>query len=206
MHNGRSMRNITIVLLLFSICFASEHERPKTNREMLFRLCDSAMSEIVSSNTLGSMPVNLDTGNDTISSYYREQFIQSLVSRNIPVFLRNDSTKTTLKLSVQESSVFFSEVFTESFLGERRTERKIQITIFASLVSNSDKRVISVYEASKNFVDTVAYSIVDQINVHAPPVSSYVKPELTFFDSIVEPAIVTIASGVAIYLFFTIRS
>ena len=201
-----SLRNIAIGLLLTSICFASEHEQPKTNREIFFRLCDSAMDEIVSSYGIVSMPVYVKTGNDTISSYFREQIIQSLASRNVAVFLRGDSTATTLELNVQESSVFYSEVFTESFFGERKTERNVGLVINVTQISNPGFKVISVHEVIKNFTDTVAYSIVDQVNAPAPPVSKYVKPELTFFDSIVEPAIVTIASGVAMYLFFTIRS
>ncbi len=200
------MQNIAVTLVLFSICFASEHEPSKNNREIFFRLCDSAMVEIVSAGINQQMPVTLQTGNDIISSYFHHRFIQGLSLRNIPTYLKTDSAMTTLELTVRESSVFYGEVFTESFFGERKTERKLTLSLNATFISNSNGKVISAVQVSKTFTDTVAYSAVEQFNEQAPPLSGYVRPALTFFDSILEPAIVTIASGVAIYLFFTIRS
>ncbi len=203
---GYVMRNIAAVLFFVSVCFAVERQPQPTNREIFFRLCDSAVTEIASNGLMQFQSVALQTGRDVISSFFHQRFIQGLVLKNIPVFVKTDSTMTTLELTVRESSVFYGEVFNESFFGERRTERKIKLSILATLISNNDGKVITVIQVSRMFVDTVAYSTIDQLNDSAPPMSGYVKPELSFFDSIIEPAIVTVASGVAIYLFFTIRS
>ena len=201
-----TMRNIAIAVIFVSLGFASQQEPPKTNREIFYRLCDSAMDTMATDALNYRSAIFLKASNDMYSSVLRLQFIQGLSERRVLLFLQPDSTTMTLELSVRESSVLYGEVFSESFLGERKSERTIVLTLFAVFVSHVDGKVIETKQISMINKDTVAFSSINELNDNSFPFSRYKVPEVSFFDSIVEPAIVTIASGVAIYLFFTIRS
>ncbi|MFA6467506.1 MAG: hypothetical protein WCW35_01315 [Bacteroidota bacterium] len=200
------MQNIVAVLIFLSLCFAGTDGSTLSDREVFIRLTDSTMSGIATEALVNGRPVFVTAGPDTISTFFLHQFIQNLAARSSDVFVRAESTVTTLELNVQESSVFYGEVFTESFFGTRKTERTIVLSVSGTLSSNADGKVIWSGRMTRIYTDTVLYADVDRLSSTTPPVSSYRKPELSFFDSIIEPAVVTIASGVAIYLFFTIRS
>lgn len=201
----RGLRYITIVVLLTSLCAAEDLNHSVSNREIFFRLCDSVSSDIVQEiNHYRSIAVT--AGSDSFSSYYLPIFGQGLSSRAIPVYVRPESAETMLTLLVRESSVSFGDVFTESFFGPRLTERRSALKVTGTLVSVTDGKVLWTKDFFRISTDVVAVSGIDQLSNGNPPMTSVVLPELSFLDSVLEPAIVTIASGVVIYLFFTIRS
>ncbi len=199
-------RLIVIIVLCGSLCPASEPAFPNSNREIIFQLCDSVAKKIVAEGILLQNSVTIRTGVDTFTSSLRSQFILGLASRNISVFQQSSPSETILEITVRGSTVLYGEVFTESFLGTRKTERNVSLNINAFVVSGSDEKVIWAKQFSESIIDTVNYSETERLNDSTLPLTNYKKAELSFFDSILEPAIVTIASGVAIYLFFTIRS
>ncbi|MFA6438638.1 MAG: hypothetical protein WCX28_04975 [Bacteriovoracaceae bacterium] len=200
-----SLRYITIVLFFSSLCTAEEHESAATHREIFFQLSDSVMFD-VSQKLKAYRSIAMVTRRDSFTSYYQPLFVHGLMSQNIPLFLNTDSTETTLELTVRESSIFHGEAFYQSFLGHRSIERRIVFTITGTLISVQEGKILWSKQFSRTFSDTVRYDQLEQLDYSVPPVTAYVRSELSFFDSIVEPVIVTIASGVAIYLFFTIRS
>lgn len=200
------LKNIFAIVALSLNLFASDKISQVSNREVLYKLCDEIVGLIVKEHELEVKSISLKMYDDSLSLFLRQQFIQSLFSRNIQVSLEPGSTETTLEIDVQESSVFYSEVFTESFLGERKTERTISMTISSLVISNTDRKILSAKTFLRSSADTVVYSTVNQSHDNSIPFSSYQAPTLSFFDVLLEPMIVTIASGVAIYLFFTIRS
>lgn len=199
-------RIIVIIVVCGSFCSASEPTTPNSNREIFFQLCDSVTNKIITEGIQHHQSINLKTGIDTFTSSLRSQFIHGLVSRNISVFQQSPSSEMTLEITVRGSSVLYGEVFTEYFLGTRKTERIVSLNINAFVISQSDGKVIWSKQFLESLIDTVNYSEMERLNDSTLPLTDYKKAELSFFDSILEPAIVTIASGVAIYLFFTIRS
>jgi hypothetical protein len=201
----RELRYITIVVFLSSLCTAAEHGRSVSSREIFFQLCDSVMSD-VSRSVDPSRSIAVTAVRDTFTEYFQPLFLQGLMRRNIPVFIKQNATKTTLELTVRESSVFYGEAFTDSFFGSRKTERKSVLTITGTLISVTDGKVVWTNEFTRMMTDTVMFAETELLDREAPPLTSYTRPEFSLFDSILEPAIITIASGVAIYLFFTIRS
>lgn len=200
-----SLRYITIGMFFLSLCTAAEQDYTISNREVFYRLSDSlisAASNDVNSNSslIVSMP------RDTFSSYFQPIFLQSFAARNIPIVQRSDSSHMSLDLSVREATVVYSEVFSESFFGSRKTRRSVTLSATGTLVSAAEGKVLWSKQYVVSFSDTVNFAETENLGSSSPPLTAYVPPELSLFDSILEPAIVTIASGVAIYLFFTIRS
>lgn len=201
-----TLRNIALCCLLYTVCSAEHRNEPLTVREVLFQLCDSTMKELSETGLRQYRSVGVRFNNDTFSTAFRQQIIAGLSLQNIPLYLNSDSTETILELTVRESSVFFGDVFTEGFLGNRKTSRTIQFSVMGSLVTGTEKKVLWTKPYAATFCDTVDYAAVKNIDHASIPLTAYTEPRLSFFDSVLEPAIITIASGVAIYLFFTIRS
>ncbi len=197
-------RNILLLFILSAICSAGE-DHTRTDKDVMLRICDSLMSSV--SDDVKSFPnISLSSWNDSAAAYLQPYLVQGLIKRNIPVFLKTDSTRATLELHVLGSSVFYGEVFTESFFGERKCERTVSMTMLGTVSTNADGKVLFSHSYSVSLTDTVAYSSVEQLSASAVPSAQYKMPQLSLFDSVLEPAIVTVASGIIIYLFFTIRS
>ncbi len=199
-------RNILFFLVYGSLCIASENTPVASNREIFFTLSDSVTSKIFADNLRHYQSVTIKTSNDTFTNFFRQRIIIGLASRNIIIFENNTTTETTLELSVQESSVFFGELFTESFLGRKKTERTIRLTVNATAFSSADGKILWSKQFSETMIDTVKFTDIEHMNNSSLPMTNYTKPELSFFDSVLEPAIVIFSTGVAVYLFFTIRS
>ncbi len=199
-------RDILFFLVYVSLCFSAENNPVATNREIFFALSDSVIGTIVNQRLKQYSSITIKTSNDTFTKYFRQQFLSNLALKDKTIFENNATTETTLELSVQESSVLFGELFTESFLGRKKVERKVLLTLNVTLTSSSDGKIIFSNQVSESIVDTLNFTDIDQINNNSLPMTRYQKPELSFFDSVLEPAIVIFSTGVAVYLFFTIRS
>ncbi|MDD8016796.1 MAG: hypothetical protein PHP42_00335 [Bacteroidota bacterium] len=197
-----------ILMVIFSLaCFAGEKEGSATEREILFQLSDSLTQEVISVGSIGaatSLQLKLAEHPETI--IFRSAILQALFAKKILVFEKQSTTDTTLELTIRASSVFYGAIFSESLFGARKVERIATVKCNAVISSSSTGKIIWAGLVTKSTIDTVGYSSVDQLHSDSFPLTSYTKPALSFFDSLLEPAIVTIASGVAIYLFFTIRS
>jgi hypothetical protein len=161
---------------------------------------------MVSGDLAGSSAMTVKVGDDSVSTFFRPSFIRQLSERGHQLFLKSDSTTTTLELNVQESSVFYGEIFTESLFGPRLTERSVTLSVIGTVSSNGDGKILRSRTYSLTVKDTVRYSAIDQLTSSSIPYTRISSPELSFFDAFLEPAIVTISSGIVIYLFFTIRS
>ena len=200
---GSIRRNILLTVIVASLCSAADPVR--TDREVLLQQCDSVMSMIGSEiRTVSAISVVL--GSDTVTAFFRPNILQGLAATSVPVQFQSDPTGTTLELHVQESSVLYGEIFTESFFGTRKCERRVKVAVSTSLFSPEKQKVLSSKTVSSTSVDTVDFASVDQLHSSSIPMTRFTPPALTFFDSFLEPAIVTVASGIVIYLFFTIRS
>jgi hypothetical protein len=199
-------RKIVYFLFYGSLCLASENRPVTTNREILYALSDSVMSKIYEHGIKQYPSISLKIGNDTITDFYRNYFINGLSLRHINVYEQTNSSETTLELFVQESSVFFGELFTESFLGRKRTERTVHFKVIANLSSVVDGKIFWSKQFSETRIDTLDFTDIEQMNNYSLPLTSYKKPVVSFFDTVIEPAIVIFSTGVAVYLFFTIRS
>lgn len=199
-------RNIFIFLIYVSLCFSAEEIPVVSNREVFFSLSDSIINSITILQLKQHSSISLKTSNDTFTNYFRQHFINSLVSNKKSISENTTTPEPILELSVKESSVFFGESFTESFLGNKKSERRVQLTVLSTLKSSIDGNILFSEQFTKTKVDTVNLSTIEQMNNSSLPMTNYQMPTLSFFDSILEPAIVIFSTGIAIYLFFTIRS
>ena len=200
------LKNIFVFFIFSVVLIASEKTSFVSHREVINKLCSNIAEMIAKENVQHVKSVTLKMNTDSLSQFFKQQFIHSLVANNIQVSLEPIGTETTLEVEVRESSVIYGEVFSESLFGEQQTERTISVDVASIISHNTDGKILYAKSFVLSSTDTIAYSSVKQIHDSSIPITSYQAPMLSFFDSILEPAIITVASGIAIYLFFTIRS
>jgi hypothetical protein len=198
-------RYIAFIVFLCSLCTAGDQGRSVTHREIFFRMSDSVMTAL-SKEIVPFRSVVILAERDTFGTYFHPLFRMGLVRNSVLLFSKVDSAETTLELTVRESSVFYGEPFTESFFGSSKNERRNTLLVTGTLFSASDGRALWTKDFACSFSDTIFTKDTEHIENGIPPLTSIVRPDRSLFDFLIEPAIITIASGVAIYLFFTIRS
>jgi hypothetical protein len=201
---NRSLRYITIIVLC-SLCTAAGNGQTPSHREIFFRLTDSLMTDAAAA-TADVRSVALNLSDDSLTVFFGPMLIHGLASHNVPFMLGKDSSDAVLTLTVRGSAVSFGETFSESFLGTRKTERTVGLTVIGTLVSRTNGALLWSREFSRSLTDVVPESETEQLQTGMPLVTTFSRSDRSFFDSLLEPVIVTIASGIAIYLFFTIRS
>lgn len=193
--------------LLFSMNSFALQNSPNSHREIIFTVTDSLVRAIAADYALVPAAVITLTMNDQPqNNYLRQQFIHSFIAQKLTITFVQNSADTILECNVRELSLQFGDVFSESFFGERKTERRITVSIDVTMRSTFTGKIFYSKNISKLNIDTVMYSMVNQLHDNSIPFTQYKEPQLSFFDSILEPAIITIASGIVVYLFFTIRS
>jgi hypothetical protein len=190
------------LLVISTLCFTQE----ESHRQVIYQLTDSVIQKITADNIHLPAVVSLMMNDSLQNNFVKQQIIQSLVKNKMEVFLNGQSVDTIWEYNVREMSMTYSEVFSETFFGSRKVERNITLSIDVTIRVAPSGAVLFSKNFSEAHIDTIGYSVVPQLNDPSIPFTRLIHPELSFFDSILEPAIVIVASGVIIYLFFTIRS
>lgn len=191
------LRSITCAVLIGTVCAAAEHGASGSTRTQFLRLCDSTAS-VLSNELRTYRSVAVSAESDTFSSFYTPLIAYGLGERGIPAA----ADAPSIHCLVRVAAVEYGEPFTESFFGPRRCTRTVALTVSI----RGDLPVTCPARISFSCSDTVLVSDIPMLDASAPPRTKVVLPERSWLDTVLEPAIITVASGVAIYLFFTIRS
>jgi hypothetical protein len=200
-------QNILTMVVLCSIGFAADTVIPVSHRSILHRLAQGTIAA-AGENGL-SLPddaliviIEKSPLNDAI----RSAVSRSFSDKNITLYFSSDSADTLLTFSLDEATLVYGTPFSSSFLGSKKVERTITVKADIALMTKAAQKVLFSSEVTRSVTDTVMLSDVGLLNDPTVPFTAVVLPANSFFDSIIEPAIITIASAVAVYLFFTIRS
>lgn len=200
-----NIRTISVVGLFILANIMVANENSVTDVERIRQASDSLVSQFIEE--AGIVPAS------SISFVYEKKIsnsviyhtiVQNFFLRKISIADNSTDRDTVFEILVRGASISYGETFSESFLGTLKTERTISLTCDGAVKAH--QKILWAGSKTVSLVDTVDYSEIDQLHSDNLPFASYSKPSLSFFDSILEPVVVTIASGVAIYLFFTIRS
>ena len=154
-----------------------------------------------------SIVVNFQQGEDMWIA--QNSFIATLKSSGYKVYSGKDSIvqgKIVFDVTGIDLKTRYDDTFRESFLGTKKIKRTVIAALACQMTDMRAQEVIFSKSFSETFSDTV---MVDQINTLELPSAKSTHAELPsedFFDRILEPFVIIGATGVAIYLFFHVRS
>ncbi len=98
------------------------------------------------------------------------------------------------------------DLFRESFLGETKTNRTVTVSLPFLAKDVQSNSVLQSGTLLYNYSDTVSTGMIPLLEQQGNPSTHAPIPERDFFDRMLEPLIIIGATGVAVYLFFHVRS
>ncbi|MBI3192989.1 MAG: hypothetical protein HYZ34_00820 [Ignavibacteriae bacterium] len=207
--------SVLLVALMcsFSIAFSRDMQSDdsiKSNLE-IFRLgittlTDSIFNSLSSENRKSLL---LSIQSEEERSFVRQVVVSELQRKGTQVFLDSSSTNLTtheLQIVAPVLKVSYGDSFHGGFLGESKTNRTVTISFPFIIKENQTNKVLASGTLPYSYSDTVATTMIPMLEQEGIPSTHAPLPEGSIFDKLLEPFIIIGATGIAVYLFFHVRS
>lgn len=186
------------MLILSTLNFA----QPKSNLTIIYDLIDDNVDQLIE-----KLPQQTT---DFIFEYSALPEYQSLESRFIYNLDRenylseNEDNLPTLKYSLDQIGVIYSEPFRGGLLSDYKVERRIFLN--GTMALGKGTKVIKTDFVESTYRDTLFYSEIENVESPSLQITQGTKPSEPLFESLLEPVIAVSAVIVTIILLFTVRS
>lgn len=140
--------------------------------------------------------------------FLEHAFIETLQQLFPYVRVHSPASEHSVRLDVQPSraDVVYEKTFQEGLFDEKKAVRVISVEFSAKVVKKPEGNVVFAGVRKEQFRDTVHLSSIDRLESPILKATQASLPSGSLFDRFVEPLVVLAATGVVIYLFFTVRS
>lgn len=131
-----------------------------------------------------------------------ENKIISSLNINRKNFIFNEKAEKSFNYQIEKSSVHYGEIIRDGIFGKYFLSRTL--TMKGSF--NYLGEINFTREFSFVYLDTIKYNSINEIENSSIPITQGKVPAEPFFTNIWEPVILLSSAGVAVYLFFSVRS
>src|ERR1051326_1911277 len=184
--------------------------RSESNLQVMEKLVEAAGKEIAANLTHAhgdSITLRCSAGDDRW--IIQNGLTASLKASGFQVFTTNDSLsrpRILADIHPVNFTVHYDEMFRDGFLGSKKTRRTVSVELACLLTNPLTGEVF--YSGSPKGESTDTVSVESLPALESPDLKSThgEVPSETFLDRIIEPVVLIGATGVAVYLFFHIRS
>ena len=192
--NTLSSYLLLLILLPLHGAFAQ-----KTNLEVLQELALECLDEVPDS----SRQFIVSTSN--APGFIRSELVNYWQNEGYTLFLIDSALTTdsppapSLSYSIENSSISYER------LKKKRVSRSIEQTVHYTF-TDPEGILLTESDCTRNFADTVSRSDLDKLESEAYPQTRAPYPSGSWTKKILEPAVLTAATTLGVYLFFTLRS
>ncbi len=151
-----------------------------------------------------SIAVVVDNGET--NRFFSRPLLECFRQRFVSVYSRSGSASIDVAVSVPEVVVAYGEPFSDGFFSARRSQRTIGVALRMIATRNSDGKVLLAETERRSFSDTVYVDEISGLQESSKHIASGPLPDRSVLERFIGPLIIAGAAGVAVYLFFTIRS
>jgi hypothetical protein len=136
-----------------------------------------------------------------------QQLREELLARKFWLLAEGDTNQVDLTIMIEDlkSAIFYRGIDHDLWLRVSKYERDIE-TLLTFYIKNNQESILYTYSKRKEQKDVLSRSQIDQVENNFFPFSRGQKIESGIMNKLIEPAIITIATASAIYLFFSLRS
>ncbi|HLP16169.1 MAG TPA: hypothetical protein VK470_07930 [Bacteroidota bacterium] len=195
------------VCLLLVMSGGKAGAQTRQNKELLDSACHSAgISLITKSGLTASSSVMIKFSGGERTEFFRSPFIDAAAQTCRVVTTSGASVDTIATFSVEQARVSYGPAFRDGWFGERRTQRTISLDVRLELVSASRGTILFTNTIGESVADTIAVDEIAEAAASTRHIAWGEPPGPSMWERILEPAILTVSSGIAVYLFFTVRS
>lgn len=140
------------------------------------------------------------------AAWYIEAGVREALKEGSVQLDSRDMAEVILEVGLRGSSITYSRLRRGSLLGESIVDRTVSVSLTARASRSSNGEVILSRDLGSTFEDTMAASDIQRVENSSLPLTRGELEGGSFPGSIVEPAVIVGALGVALYLLFHVRS
>jgi hypothetical protein len=179
----------------------------KSNADILYQVCQEAVATSISEAQIpDTSTIVLKIEDGEINRFFAQTLTQSFRQRFPSLFTRKTASGIEISVSVGGVSVVYGQSFSDGFLSARRSERRIDVGLRMTAMRFEDGKILWAKSKGASFVDTVYVDDIPDLQLSSERIAKGVMPQRSTMEKLIEPFIIVGAVGVAVYLFFTIRS
>lgn len=204
--------SLFVPILLFAVLLSGTEGQlcaaeKKSNADILYQVCqEAAASSIFAAQIPDTSTIVLKIEDGEINRFFAQPLTESFRQRYPSLFTRKAASGIEISISVGGISVVYGQSFSDGFLSARRSERRIDVELRMTAMRFEDGKILWAKSKGSSFVDTVYVDDIPDLQLSSERIAKGVMPQRSAMEKFIEPFIIVGAAGVAVYLFFTIRS
>ncbi len=198
--------SLALLLLVIGDVRASERS-PQSNGAIMLRLCGEAVTRFVSDARLPETTEVVLKMNDGEMNHFFTQTLVEIFHRNFSaLFLGGVPQDVEVSASVEDVTVSYGDPFSDGFFSPRKCQRNLDLRLTLTAKRCRDGKILWAGDEPASLTDTVNVADVPLLEQSTEHIAKGIHPQRSILERLIEPFIIVGATGVAIYLFFTIRS
>lgn len=199
-------RKVIITLSLLFFTAFSQHPTQSAG-EILRQLCyDACRDQLIFPYLQKGKSCVLVSDDQSGTSFYLPSILRALNDQHLSVFTDHGECDTVVTISNYRGRIEYPSVVSSDLLSEKYIERTISFSSDAVVTRKSDHALLLSIQLHASVTDTIPASSVEQKEAGLPSVMIIGAADASHWSDFFAPVILIAASGLAIYLFFTIRS
>jgi hypothetical protein len=194
-----------VVGLLLPVAQVFAQEGLQTNAEMLHKVLDKSVLDLAEHLRV-DMPIAVQVRYPGYDWFIRHRIVETLTGSGYRVAGNGADAgagQLTLDVGVERLGVRYSDLRRPSMFRSRVMTRRAEAVL--SIQLSGEEKVI-VVRSSESIIDTVPYSSRAEIENAALPFTVADPPSGSAVERYLGPAVILAATGIVIYLFFSVRS
>jgi len=179
----------------------------RPTKDMFNEMCRSAADSLLRQCGLAhasSVQIRFAGGERT--QFFRSVLLDAVAAQSAAVYVEGAHADTIITLGIEDAQVAYGTAFRERWFGERKTERTAALAVRLEMQLRSTGKILFAGTLRHAAADTIAVEEAARAGATSRGVAVGNVPASSLWEKILEPAILTVSSGIAIYLFFTVRS
>jgi hypothetical protein len=179
-----------------------------TNLDLLQGMVPRPVLEAVDSLSPTPVPIVIESQSSSeINNWLVQQIRKELLAKNFSVLDKSDTSGVDLTIVIEDLQLFimYRGIDRDLLLRVSKYERSME-TFLTFYIKNNRESILYTYSKRDEQKDVLSGSQLKEVESTFFPFSQGQKIESGSMKKLIEPAIITVATAVAIYLFFSLRS
>lgn len=208
MNSNRSIGTYIEIILLCTIFLSgtlSAQKELRSNTELLHQVIEKSINQLT-----GVVPnyahVIVTVQFRDYEWFIRHRVVNVLTASGFSVAGNSDDKSGdyyTLELGVERFGVNYGNAKRRSLFGSRMITRQADGVFSVRIIGGNTERVVRI---SESVSDIIPYSKRNEVENRALPFTQAEVPDDSFIERYLGPAIIIAATGIVVYLFFSVRS
>lgn len=195
------MKKSLIIFLVF-VFLIPIFAQTKTNLEKVYQLIDNSIIKIASQ-TKSNSEITLSIVGPSYIDLLKPKIFESFSKNGFIVKNANSGNSSQVHYALNQTSIEYGEAEKDGFFGSLVCERNVSIKgIFTFALKDGS---VNSSEFKEEIKDTIKVDEIKYIEDSGFPYTQGIKPEVSFFDNLLEPVLVVATLVTTVILLFSIR-